>query len=64
MKYPRWRPRHRRNRRRYLVVDYPANRLFTVAGTVLKGTPMPPTEEALQERVKEEGNFLIRELRI
>lgn len=64
MKYPRWRPRHRRNRRRYLVVDYPANRLLTVTGTVIEETPMPPTEEALQERVKQESNFLIRELRI
>jgi hypothetical protein len=31
---------------------------------VIQETPMPETEEALQDRIKEEANFLIRELRL
>lgn len=56
--YPRWRPRKRRQR--FIVVDYPANRLLAVRGMIVAEGEMPPTEEALKERVK--GNFLIRKL--
>jgi len=59
--YPRWRPRKRRTR--YLVVDYPSNKLLLVRGMVTS-SPMPETEEALLERIRSEPNFLIRELRL